>query len=120
MTIGGSRYDVRGGFCTLQKVHLTPTGEVIWLLSVQTGLLTNLPAAPVGNAIWLMIPAGKRVRAGTPLEILDGEIEVPSTRLLPATTNRRGTAILRKRLAGGTFSWREDDGTEIEGSWTCR
>jgi hypothetical protein len=122
VTIGGSRYDVSGGFCELRKVNFTLKGEVIWMLDVLTGLVTNPPAAPIGNGVWLRIPAGKRVRAGTPLEIFDGTVEVPNRQLWPAVlpADRRGTATLRKRLAGGAFRWREADGTEIRGNWTCR
>jgi len=122
VTISGSRYEVSGGFCELRKVNFTLTGEVIWVLDVLTGLVTNRPAAPIGNGVWLKIPAGKRVRAGTPREIFDGTVEVPNRQLWPAVlpADHRGTATLRKRLAGGAFYWREADGTEIKGSWTCR
>jgi hypothetical protein len=119
VTRGGTRSKVSGGFCELRKVMFTLSGDVSWVLSVFTGLVTNGPS-PSGDGVWLMIVAGKRVRAGPPLQVFDGVVEVGGTRFAV-----HGDSTLRKRLAGGSFDVvahgeAAPSGVPIRGSWTCR
>ena len=116
--VQGVKYRLRGGFCRLARIS-APSGEAGWGLSVATGLVTNPPLAPIGKGLWLEIDAGVRVRPAR-VAVIDSVIELPGRRLAA-----HGEAVLRPRLAGGSFALvsrgdTAESGVGITGSWTCR
>jgi hypothetical protein len=121
--VRGETYVIRGGFCG-GLVRISGTNTVLRWIGIGLAAYGPVPAgAPEPRAFEIVLESPAPMRPG-PVQIIDNSIHLPEISGMVFGT---GTAVLTKKLRGGTF-WitaRDVDpkGAQtlvMTGSWTCR